>query len=425
MNQPSTPLRFGVNYTPSKNWWYSWMDWDEASIRRDLLAVRDLGMDHIRIHCLWPWFQPEPDVVRPEALLRLKELLDIAGEANLDVCVTVLDGWLSGINFIPAWQGDGDNIYTTPKMIAAEKVLFQAMAETIRDHPHFLGFDLGNELGVLHRLNNPAGIAESDAWFQDILNWCDTVAPGKLHVNGVDHIHWFSNIGFSRPALANIGRVTSLHTYDMFTGMTKSYGSLGSGVFHIAEYCIELARAYTNDHARQFWIQEFGGLEEGHPVLGLSHFAEQTIRNAASCQGLWGFTWWCSHDFYGRYAELSPFERALGLLDCNNRVKPAGERIARLIEEFRRQPPAVVSRPTALILPDEIFTDNPKDDLSLRQFIAHYMQRCEKGERPAIVLKSRASDTSYLAARGITNLVEPEFYQVGKSAWTREWFSEE
>src|SRR5208282_6834645 len=31
--------RFGVNYTPSKNWWFCWNEWDADSIRRDLDAI--------------------------------------------------------------------------------------------------------------------------------------------------------------------------------------------------------------------------------------------------------------------------------------------------------------------------------------------------------------------------------------------------
>src|SRR5258708_20333226 len=51
-------MRFGLNYVPRKNWWYCCSDWDAKSIREDLHAIADLGMDHIRIQCLWSLFQP-------------------------------------------------------------------------------------------------------------------------------------------------------------------------------------------------------------------------------------------------------------------------------------------------------------------------------------------------------------------------------
>jgi hypothetical protein len=101
INKPA--LRFGLNYIPRKNWWYAWGDWDAKSVAEDFRAIADLGMDHIRIHCLWPYFQPGPNYISAAALDRLHQMLDLADAAHLDVEVAVLDGWLSGLAFLPAW----------------------------------------------------------------------------------------------------------------------------------------------------------------------------------------------------------------------------------------------------------------------------------------------------------------------------------
>ena len=50
-------IRFGANYIPSKNWLHSWMDWDEKSVEEDLSACKEIGIDHIRAHIIWPYFQ--------------------------------------------------------------------------------------------------------------------------------------------------------------------------------------------------------------------------------------------------------------------------------------------------------------------------------------------------------------------------------
>src|SRR5579863_9584729 len=52
--------RFGVNYTPSHNWYFCWNDWNPDPIRRDLDAIAALGADHMRIMLVWPFFQPNP-----------------------------------------------------------------------------------------------------------------------------------------------------------------------------------------------------------------------------------------------------------------------------------------------------------------------------------------------------------------------------
>src|ERR1035441_11065626 len=41
--------RFGLNYTPSNNWWFCWNDWNADPIKRDLDAIASLGADHLRI----------------------------------------------------------------------------------------------------------------------------------------------------------------------------------------------------------------------------------------------------------------------------------------------------------------------------------------------------------------------------------------
>lgn len=401
-------LRFGVNYTPSKRWWYSWLDWDRRSLAEDLRAVAALGMDHLRIQCLWPVFQPHLDLVSETALRRLRALLDLAGEANLDVEVTVLNGWLSGYAFAPAWlepkwKGERRNIFTDPEIVEAERLLFRSIAEEVGRHPRFLGFDLGNELGVLQQRDFPVSTAEADRWAREMLAYCERLSPGRLHVNGVDHTHWFSNYGFSRENLANTGAATVIHAYILFTGALERYGYKGVGSLHLAEYCVELARAYQKDLGRPVWLQEFGASAEWMPADYLPEFAERTIRHAAACAGLWGFTWWCSHDLNPRLKGFAKLEYDLGLLDASNRVKPAGRLVSKLIKEFRRRPPEVLPRPVALVISDRLLSDKPyPPQWALAK---PYMDLIAEGLRPAVVLESRAEDQAYLQARGITELV--------------------
>lgn len=405
---PLSSPRFGVNYVPARHWWYSWLDWEPAAIAADLEAIAGLGMDHIRIHCIWPFFQPDPGYVSEQALARLVALLDMADAAGLDVQVTVFNGWLSGLVFLPAWvehswRGSSRNIFTDPEVVAAEHALLDAIAAAVGAHRRFLGFDIGNELGVLHRFGQPADSAEADRWAATLLNHCATVAPGKLHVNGVDHMHWFDDVSFSRPGLATAGGATALHAWIKFTGALERYGPDGVGALHLAEYCIELARAYHHDLQRPIWLQEFGCSPLWLDGRDPADFAEATIRATMSCAGLWGLTWWCSHDLTARLQSLSPMERGLGLLDPFNAPKPTGTRIAGLISEFRAQPIQPLPRPVALILPDDQFAavSAPPD----WRFAARFMDLVAEGIRPAIVLAGRAADGAYLQARGISELL--------------------
>ena len=73
--------RFGVNYTPSHNWWFCWNDWNADPIRRDLDAIAALGADHLRIMLVWPFFQPNPKWVSSAHLERLDQLLTLMQSA--------------------------------------------------------------------------------------------------------------------------------------------------------------------------------------------------------------------------------------------------------------------------------------------------------------------------------------------------------
>ena len=138
-------FRFGVNYTPTRHWYYCWNDFEADSIRRDLDTVAELHSDHIRLQLIWPWFQPNPNWVSPAHLERLRTLMSIAAERGLDVCVAALNGWLSGYAFQPPFGGK-ESIYTSPLFRAAQERYFTELSKVLQPQPNFLGFDLGNEM---------------------------------------------------------------------------------------------------------------------------------------------------------------------------------------------------------------------------------------------------------------------------------------
>lgn len=402
----------GLNYVPRKNWWYCWGDWDASSVREDLQAIADLGMDHIRIQCLWPVFQPGINFVSPEAVSHLHELLDLADRARLDVEVAVLDGWLSGYAFLPAWvtplASDGSHgVFTHPEVIEAEKLLFAIMAKSIGEHPRFMGFDLGNEVGVLQkngRLNNLVSQTQADEWATAMLSHCEQVAPGRFHVNGVDHTHWFADLGFTRRNLARTGSATVVHCYAHWAGALDHYRYDQVGALHLAEYMIELARAYDVHDERLVWMQEVGASSEWMPEAYIPEYVTALLTNAASCRNVWGITWWCSHDIDSAMKGFLSLEYGLGVLDRRNRVKPIGKLLSGLTEEWHRHPPSALMRRTALLIPDTGLSSS--EDVADWSIAKQYMDLVARGVRPAIVLRSRAHDETYLERRGIEELVE-------------------
>lgn len=397
--------RFGANYVPRKRWWFCWLDWDQQAIVDDLSGVAELGLDHIRAQCLWPFFQPDINTVSDRALSNLHSLLDAADKVGLDVEVTVLNGWMSGLEFIPAWVAPlaypfGDrkpgNMFTNPETVEGEKLLFRRIVETVGTHRRFLGFDLGNELDVLIQIPgcNPASIHDSDAWAKEMLRYVEEIAPNKLHVNGISHAPWWNDFGFSREEVATTGHASVVHSYlsDDTGGLERSDPAL----LHLAEYEVELAYAYQTDLSRRVWVEETNYTP--------AEFMEPMFRNIMATGKAWGITWWCSHDIDPSIKSFDNGENDLGLLDLQNRPKPIGKKFAELVAEFRRSPPAIARRKTALVIPDQGLSTKPwPPDW---KYAMPYMNLINRGLSPAIVLESRSKDEDYLKARGITDLIQ-------------------
>lgn len=400
-------VRFGVNYVPSLHWWYSWSDWNRDSIRRDLADIAALDFDHIRIQLLWPLFQPNASAVSGEALSRLEQFLDDADAAHLDVEVTVLDGQLSGFLFVPAFLIDNQNgrvrnIITDVAAVDAEKRLFAALAQRIGAHPRFMGFDIANEIyWFTQPLQMRYSAAQGDTWMNDLLAYCERIAPGKFHVNGVDKWPYEASApnGFTRSALARVGRASCVHPWAGFGPVYPKYGPLSTAATHYAEFLIQYMQAFSVDGKRTIWIEEDGCSKQWMREDLIPHWAEASVRNAVRCDRLFGITWWCSHDVNPRFTGFNKLEYDLGLYSNDRRLKPLGRMLRDLIREFDKTPPTVTSRPTAIVIPDSMGSD---------ELLPHYIKYVREGTGPQIVLRSRSHDRAYLGSRGIANVIALE-----------------
>jgi hypothetical protein len=85
----------------------------------------------------------------------------------------------------------------------------------------------------------------------------------------------------------------------------------------------------------------------------------------------------------------------LGVLDQQNRVKPLGRTLSSLAEEWRKNPPAVISRSVALVIPDKGLPKKGRGRLARREIIygpgqSRAVTGNRAGEPPGTKLISRA-----------------------------------
>lgn len=321
-------IRFGVNYLPRRDWWYAWGEDDDA-FADDFEAIAALGLDHVRIQCLWPVFQPNPGWVSPHALRRLVRLLDDAADHGLAVCVTVLDGWLSGFDFRPSWL-TGDP-FAEPAAIDAAARLVDAVADAVAGHPALWCLDVANEPNVLMDATRP-GYAEP--WAERMLAAARRAAvPVTI---GVDHVPWMTVDGPLRAEfLTRSCDLVAVHAWPLFTGILERFGE--GLAWAVPDFVAQLARS-AGGTSTPLWIQELGVSELWLDEMPVEDFAERMLRRAAAVPGVAAITWWASHDIDRRFTGFDPLEYGLGLIDAEGRVKPVGRRLAEVIEELRRDP---------------------------------------------------------------------------------------
>lgn len=408
-------VRFGVNYTPSVGWFHHWLDFDLDEVRADLDSIAGLGLDHVRLFPLWPVFQPNRTLIRPRAVEQLLSAVDAAAERGLDVSVDGLQGHLSSFDFVPAWLRTWHrrNMFTDPEAIEAQAAYLRTLATALADRPNFIGMTLGNEVdqfSVAHHPDpDPADPDSAGHWLLRLLEACEEGAPGRPHTHSEYDAVWFVDGHAFTPAhAARLGAATTVHSW-VFNGTAQRHGPAGTATVHLAEYLIELSKAWALDPNRPVWLQEVGAPAPHIPAEQAADFAEATIENALSCANLSAITWWCSHDVDRRLADFPELEYSLGLLTNDRKPKPLGGRVAELAARWAGRAAPVAERTTALVVDagDEFAAPTRAACAPGGAFYDAWVRLAADGVRATAVLAQRAEDRDHLAARGITEVVRP------------------
>jgi len=388
---------------------FQWLAIDPGVVRADFAAIAALGADHVRVFPLWPVLQPNRTLIRQRALDDIALVADIAAEAGLDIAVDVIQGHMSGFDFVPAWLvnwHDG-NMFTDPRAIEAQAALVAAVYDAVRDRPNFLGLTLGNELNQF-QLPNPAAMPATpeqvEHWLRALLEAPRARDPRHVVTHSENDHLWYRDEHPFQPAhAARLGDMTTVHSW-IFNGTAARYGALSPQSVRHAEWLIELAKAFATDPARPVWLQEVGAPSMNLAEAEMPEFCTRTIEAALTTTDLFAVTWWCSHDVSRSLADYKDLEYSLGLLDTENRVKPLGRRFAELIAESRLHPP---QPRTVGVVVDVDADDRPLSRAALGPggaVFERWHELRERGAAVTVVTSTTAGSPAALAARGIREL---------------------
>ena len=320
--------RFGVNYTPSKNWWFCWNEWDADSIKRDLDATAALGADHLRILLIWPYFQPNPKWVSQLHLERLDQLLTLMGERDLDAVVTAFTGQLSGWFFLPPFNKAGSAFYSDDAMWSAQEIFIRALAGVMKGKNNLIGFDFGNEINTCWSAEPKVG----DAWMTKMFSLMERVSSDHIHVNGVDEMPWFETTTFSPQALA-ARPMPTMHCYPYWSGSLKFGGAMDPPSVKLMAANATLIRSYAGDPRKPVWAEEFNTCIEALNQKQQAEWLEKAVL-AAIDSGVSWFTYWDSHDVDRKF-DFNSLEYSLGLLTNDGQVKEQGRVFKQLADGYR------------------------------------------------------------------------------------------
>ncbi|WP_033496215.1 glycoside hydrolase 5 family protein [Bifidobacterium biavatii] len=411
-------MKFGVNYTPSGEWFYSWLNPDWNAIRRDLEQIADLGADHVRVFPLWTLLQPNRTWINPKALADLRRMVEIGGEAGLDVYVDVIQGHLSSFDFVPSWlvSWHDASMFADEPAIEAQCDLVKAIYGALADVKAFAGLTLGNECNQFTDRTHPrrmfATPDQIGVWLDRLIGSVESRAheDGRVVLHSENDAVWYMDGHAFRPQYASRkGDITTVHSW-VFNGTGQHYGPMSLESTHHAAWLVELSKAFASDPHRPVWVQEIGAPGNVVAPEDAPAFCRESVEAIEDCPDVYGITWWCSHRIPKTFSDFPFFEHELGLFDVDGTLTDVGEAFRDAIRSAKEATPAPAPRTTAIAIPVD-----GQGDPTLRAALAPagsvfeaWMGLTRQGERPCLITSADADDPAKLAARGITRVERVE-----------------
>jgi len=281
----------GINYYPQDTpWWDFWIKFDSKVVRKDLLAIKQLKMNTVRV------FVPSDGVIPglqfKVMLDKLEKLMDECSQLDLQVMITLFD---FPVSF--------DLEYYTKS-----ETQLKGLMERFKDHSALLGWDLKNEPDLDFKIHGK----------KKVLQWLDyLIERGRAY--DPNHI---LTIGWSSPeAAVNLADKLDLISYHYY----RDPKSLK----------LDMLKLKAEVYDKPLLMQEFGlpsnwkwykplGYSEDDQAEYLAEFKNKMEENELP------YLLWTLYDFteiptqvFGYKKWANSKQKYFGLIDRKGRKKPA------------------------------------------------------------------------------------------------------
>jgi endo-1,4-beta-mannosidase len=389
-------FRLGVNYLPPGAG-MAWMrPYNPALTRTHFRRAAGAGFDSVRVFLPWEDAQPDPGTVDPTVLGHLVDVADAAGEAGVELIVTLFTGHMSGVNWIPAWAtgsgsessgplrgASGDrrfrvvaggrvqpdesglrNWYTDPEVTAAQERLAGAAARALAGHPAIWAWDLGNENS---NCTVPPDHLAGEAWLARMAGAIRAADPGRPITIGTHMEDLEEDRGIGPAEAARHCDFVCMHGYPIYAAWAE-----GPTDHHLLPFLAQVTRWLAG--GADVLFEEFGlptapdtlADSAGPPLVSEASAAAYTGRSLDALRqaGCTGALLWCFSDYDEALFRLPPLdlathERSFGLWRADGSPKPALEEVSRRVGASVLPPPAA----GWLDIDPEEFRASPREQL--------------------------------------------------------------
>ncbi|MEJ2705719.1 MAG: beta-galactosidase, partial [Sedimentisphaerales bacterium] len=134
-------IPFGTNYYDPNTGWAPklWRRFDAGKVREHFCVMHEMGVNCARVFLTAASFQPTPQTIEDEALVKLDTLVRIARENNIRLILTGPDHWEGVPDY---WKPDR---YASERALRALERFWDVVGRRYRDEPAIFAWDLLNE----------------------------------------------------------------------------------------------------------------------------------------------------------------------------------------------------------------------------------------------------------------------------------------
>ena len=356
----------GVNYWASHAGTKMWSKFSAEEVDADFAALRDAGVNTVRIFPLWSDFQPIMAIAEcsnwcrelgfldssplpatgvrsygldPVMIDRFRTVADLAVKHELKLVVGLLTGWMSGGMFVPPAL-TGKNLIEDFNAIRIANMFLQGFIPAVKDHPAIVAWEPGNECNCLSYSN-----ADS-AW-----NWLNMVTstirladPTRPVYSGMHGGNTSLQKSYDLITQGKLCDALTTHPYPAFTPHCgKSALNTIPAIYHATAETV----FYRGVSGKPAFIEEIGVFGPGYLSEERTEKYLYTQLYSALVHDLGSVLWWCGFSF-DRCANEMPYrwvamERELGALKADHTLNGAAKAMKRFKAE-KMQLPEIPSR---------------------------------------------------------------------------------